>query len=188
MGVKKQEAPAYDPRGIQGMGLQYATSNTGACYASGYTVIDEILGVHQKMDPVVTEGKTSLVKLFQDVTAVIDSSGLCPFLLLGVWVDDVLAMLEADTGAGYTEESLLLAGERIWNLERLFNLSAGFSSKDDTLPQRMLQEPMPKGPARGQICKLDQMLPEYYRLRGWDENGVPTQKILAELGLEMGGR
>ena len=184
MGVKGQEAPAYDPRGVQGLGLQYATSNTGACYASGYTVIDEILGIHQKMNPQTAENKAAFVKLLQEITAVTDSSGLCPIVLFVLKLADVLAMLEAATGAGYTEENLLLAGERVWNVERLFDLKAGFGSKDDTLPPRMLREPMPSGPARGQVCQLDHMLPEYHQLRGWDENGIPLSEKLAELGLE----
>ena len=92
-------------------------------------------------------------------------------------------MLKAATGISYNEESLLTVGERIWNLERLFNIKAGFSGKDDTLPQRMLKEPMKKGPTKGQVCKLNEMLPEYYEIRGWDKKGVPTEDTLKSLGL-----
>ena len=99
-------------------------------------------------------------------------------------VEDMVAQLETATGAGYTVESFVLSGERIWNLERIFNLKAGFTKEDDTLPPRMLKEPLPDGPGKGHVCRLGEMLPEYYQLRGWDENGVPTPEKLSELGLE----
>ncbi len=185
MGVKKQGLPAYDPRGVQGMGLSYATSNRGACHVRSYLIATEILGVNAKRDPFQSEGKPAVLKAFQDLTAVIDSSGLCLFVSLaeGFGVDDMVTLLEAVTGAGYTQENVLQAGERIWNLERLFNLKAGITKADDTLPKRFLEEPMPEGPAKGRLCKLNEMLPEFYNLRGWDENGVPTKGKLAELGL-----
>jgi aldehyde:ferredoxin oxidoreductase len=92
-------------------------------------------------------------------------------------------MLETATGNTYREEDLFSLGERVWNLERLFNIGAGFSGKDDTLPRRMLEEPMPEGPAQGQVCKLSEMLPEYYALRGWNDQGVPTEEKRVSLGL-----
>jgi len=183
MGVKKQGSPAFDPRGIQGLGLEYATSNSGVSHALGYLVTHKILGIRGEIDPLTTEGKAPLVKLFQDGSAVFDSAGLCRLLLLGIWIDEVIPMLEAATGISYTEEDLQNIGERIWNLERLFNVKAGFSSTDDTIPQRMLKEPMPEGPAKGQVCKLDEMLPEYYNIRGWTHKGIPTEDKLKSLGL-----
>jgi aldehyde:ferredoxin oxidoreductase len=183
MGVKKQGSPAFDPRGIQGLGLEYATSNSGVSHALGYLVTHKILGIRGEIDPLTTEGKAPLVKLFQDGSAVFDSAGLCRLLLLGIWIDEVIPMLEAATGISYTEEGLQNIGERIWNLERLFNVKAGFSSTDDTIPQRMLKEPMPEGPAKGQVCKLDEMLPEYYNIRGWTHKGIPTEDKLKSLGL-----
>jgi len=183
MGVKGQEFPAYDGRGAQGIGLNYATSNRGACHVRGYTISAEVFGVPEKVDPFTTEGKAALDKLFQDVTAVVDSTGLCLFTTFAIGLPEVQALLETATRAGYTEENLLQAGERIWNLERLFNLKAGFTAADDTLPKRLLEEPIPAGPAKGRVNRLSEMLPEYYRARGWDENGVPTPEKLAELGL-----
>ncbi|NOQ86713.1 MAG: aldehyde ferredoxin oxidoreductase [Deltaproteobacteria bacterium] len=183
MGVKKQGSPAFDPRGIQGLGLEYATSNSGVSHALGYLVTHKILGIRGEIDPLTTEGKAPLVKLFQDGSAVFDSAGLCRLLLLGIWIDEVIPMLEAATGISYTEEGLQNIGERIWNLERLFNVKAGFSSTDDTIPQRMLKEPMPEGPAKGQVCKLDEMLPEYYNIRGWTHKGIPTEDKLKSLEL-----
>jgi aldehyde:ferredoxin oxidoreductase len=126
------------------------------------------------------------LKAFQDFTAVIDSSGLCLFISLaeGFGPEDVVPLLEVATGVGFTKENMMLAGERIWNLERLFNLKAGITKADDTLPPRFLKEPMPEGPAKGMVSKLDVMLPEYYKVRGWDKNGVPTPEKLAKLGLK----
>ena len=185
MGVKKQGLPAYDPRGVQSMGLSYATSNRGACHVRSYGIAVEILGVNQKLDPFDSKGKPAVIKAFQDLTGVIDSSGLCLFVSLaeGFSVDDMVDMLEVCTGAGYTRENVLLAGERMWNMERLFNLKAGLTKADDTLPSRFLKEPMPEGPAKGRVSKLDEMLPQYYELRGWNADGVPSPGKLAELGL-----
>lgn len=190
MHVKKQEMPAWQVQGVQGMGLEFATSNRGACHMRAQIFSFEAFGnvgwvPPQKLDPFVTEGKAYWVKTFQDFHEALDASGLCLFICqVPLGVEDVLSMLETATGAGYTRESMLLVGERMWNAERLFNLRAGLTGKDDTLPRRILEEPMPSGPAKGQVCRLNEMLPEYYQLRGWDKNGVPTPKKLAELGLQ----
>jgi aldehyde:ferredoxin oxidoreductase len=183
MGVKKQAFPAYDGRGAQGMALGYATSNRGACHLRGYTISVEVFGIPKKMDPFVTAGKPEVSKLFQDVTAFVDSTGLCLFTTFGIGAEDIQPMLEHATGAGYTLEECLKVGERVWNLERLFNLKAGLSGKDDTLPPRILHEGIPEGPAKGMVGKLPEMLPAYYRLRGWDAHGVPSRKKLRELAL-----
>jgi len=185
MSVKKQEMPAYDPRALQGMGLTYATSNRGGCHVRGYMTAVEILGNPVKLDNLVTEGKPQWDIVFQDLTAAIDSSGMCLFSTFGLGGDDIAELLSAATGVVYTPEELLKAGERIWNLERLYNLKAGFSAKDDTLPPRMLKDPIASGPAKGHVNRLDVMLPEYYALRGWDTAGVPTQEKLEALGLKI---
>jgi aldehyde:ferredoxin oxidoreductase len=167
------------------MGLTYATSNRGACHVRGYLIANEVLGVHAKMDPHTIQDKPATVKVFQELTAVVDSAGLCLFVTLtpGMGFEDMRDMLNAVTGFNYTTEEVVLAGERIWNLERQFNLRAGLTKADDTLPERLLREPLTEGGAKGLVCRLDEMLPEYYELRGWDENGVPTSDKLAELGL-----
>lgn len=183
MGVKGQEFPAYDPRAIQGMGLGYATSNRGACHLRAYTVSPEILGQPIKMDPRQTEGKAEITKIFQDHSTALDATGLCVFLTFGVTLEDIHPVLVATTGVDYTLEDFVRAGERIWNLERLWNLRAGLTGDDDTLPRRILQEPIPAGPARGEINRLGEMLGEYYRLRGWSPKGEPSKDKLAELGL-----
>ncbi|MFC2067455.1 aldehyde ferredoxin oxidoreductase family protein [Chloroflexota bacterium] len=190
MGVKKLEMSGYECRTVQGMGLGYATSPRGADHARAWTLMYEVFPPPEvRMDPSVTQGKALMVRKLQDITTVFDSCGLCLFALTtpvpNGQAEELLTILEAATGAGYTLESMMLAGERVWNLERIFNLQAGFTKEDDTLPKRMLQEPMPEGPAKGQVCRLDEMLPEYYQLRGWDDNGIPTTEKLGELGLEV---
>jgi aldehyde:ferredoxin oxidoreductase len=183
MSVKGQEFPAYDSRGIQGMGLAYATSNRGACHLRGYTVASEVLGIPVKTDPHVTEGKAGLVKAFQDATAVFDSSGLCVFTTFAWTLADLQPQLAAACDGDWSMEKLALVGERIWNLERQFNNAAGFTAKDDSLPKRLLTEPAKTGPAKGLVNGLDKMLPEYYELRGWSKEGVPTKDTLSRLGL-----
>ena len=183
MSVKKQELPAYDPRGQQGIGLNYATSNRGGCHVRGYMTSPEVLGIPEKVDPDSTEGKAALLKIFQDLTALVDSAGICLFTTFGQGLPEIAEQLRQATGLDLSDEEFLLAGERIWNLERSFNLLAGISSKDDTLPPRLLREPMKGGPHQGNVVRLELMLPEYYALRGWDQAGVPTAEKLQELSL-----
>ena len=183
MTVKKQELPAYDPRGQQGIGLNYATSNRGGCHVRGYMTCPEVLGIPVVVDPDATEGKPALLKLFQDLTALVDSAGLCLFITFALGLPEISEQLRAGTGVAMTDDEFLLAGERIWNLERVFNLQAGFSKDDDVLPRRLLEEPMAAGPHKGRVVELDKMLPEYYELRGWNDNGIPTEDKLSQLGI-----
>ena len=186
MSVKKQEMPAYDARAIQGVGLNYATGNRGGDHMRGYTIETEVLGngvFGPKVDQHTTEGKPQMVVNWQDLTAALDATGSCQFTTFGIAAPELAAMLGPLTGFEYSTEEFLKCGERIWNLERVFNLKAGLSAKDDALPPRLLKEPIKTGPSKGKISLVPQMLPEYYRLRGWDENGVPTQEKLQELGL-----
>jgi aldehyde:ferredoxin oxidoreductase len=182
MTVKGQEFPAYDSRGIQGMGLAYATSNRGACHLRGYTVASEVLGIPVKTDPLATEGKAGLVKAFQDATAVFDSSGLCLFTSFAWSLQDVAPQLQAACEGDWSLENLNLVGERIWNMEKEFNLAAGLTKKDDDLPPRLKTEPAKTGPAKGKVNGLDKMLPEYYEIRGWSKEGVPTGDTRKRLG------
>ncbi|MDZ4250976.1 MAG: aldehyde ferredoxin oxidoreductase family protein [Sulfuritalea sp.] len=183
MGVKKQEFPAYDSRGIQGMGLGYATSNRGACHLRAYTVASEVLGIPVKTDPLVTEGKADLVKAFQDATSVFDSAGVCAFTTFAWSLADLQPQLDTACEGDWTMEKLTLLGERIWNMERLFNNAAGFTAKDDDLPPRLKTEPAKTGPAKGLVNGIDKMRPEYYKARGWTPEGVPTKETLDRLGL-----
>lgn len=189
--ARKQEFPGYDPRGSQGMGLLYATSNKGASHMEGDVAYEEVFGVPVKENPLTTEGKPELVKHFEDSFTLIDSAGLCVFLAIRyvfskerlVWPERLSDMMNLTTGAGYTPAEVMLAAERVYNLERMFLIKAG--STEDTLPHRMLHEPLPDGPAKGMVVELDKMLPEFYKLRGWDEKGVPTKEKLQELGLPV---
>jgi aldehyde:ferredoxin oxidoreductase len=184
MSVKKQEMPAYDPRAVQGMGLTYATSNRGGCHVRGYMTSVEILGNPVKLDNLTTEGKAQWDIIFQDLTAAIDSAGMCLFTTFGLGGDDLAELVSAATGVQYTTNEFLKTGARIWNLERLYNIKAGFTHKDDKLPPRMLEDSIQSGPAKGYVSKLDKMLPEYYALRGWDTAGMPTPERLESLELK----
>jgi len=189
--AKKQEFPGYDPRGSKGMGLLYATSNIGASHMAGDLAYMEVFGVPKKLDPLTAENKPWYIKHFEDLFAIVDAAGLCVFLSIRYLFDPTFEvmptrltrLLNYATGADYTVESLLEAGDRIYTLERMFLVKAGFSRRDDTLPKRMLEEPMPDGPAKGHVVELEEMLDEFYALRGWDEHGVPTPDKLASLGL-----
>ncbi len=183
MSVKGQEFPAYDGRGIQGIGLAYATSNRGACHLRGYTIASEVLGIPVKTDPLEHEGKPELVKAFQDATAAFDSSGLCVFTTFAWGLADLAPQMQAACDEKFTTEELEKIGERIWNMEREFNNAAGFTNKDDSLPKRLLTEACKTGPAKGKVNELAQMLPKYYEVRGWDTEGRPTAKTKERLGL-----
>ena len=174
MTVKSQEFPAYDPRGIQGMGLAYATSNRGACHLRGYTVASEVLGIPVKTDPLATEGKAELVKAFQDATAAVDSSGLCVFTTFAWSMENIAPQVDAACDGDWSVDKMLEVGERIWNLERDFNMRAGMTADQDTLPKRLLKDAATVGPAKGRVNDLDKMLPEYYALRGWTADGQIT--------------
>jgi aldehyde:ferredoxin oxidoreductase len=188
---KKQEFPGYEPRGAQAMGLAYATSPIGGSHMRGDPAYFELFGVPESMDPHQWEGKAKVTKAYQDLSAIIDSAGLCIFFAirnlaakdLGVAPVGILEYLNAATGADYTLEELIQAGERIINAERLFLTKAGFTRKDDSLPKRLTEEPAPTGPARGLVCHLQEMLDEYYQAQGWTENGIPKEDLLGRLGL-----
>jgi len=183
MSSKGLEMPAYDPRGMQGQGLLYATSNRGGCHMRGNMVGPEVLGAPKLIDRFQVQGKSSFVILHQDTAAAIDSLVLCKFTNYGVAEEYFARVLSAVTGIKYSTGDMIKVGERVWNLERLYNLREGFTSKDDTLPPRLLSEAPTDGPSKGWVVQLEPMLKEYYRGRGWDEHGVPTSRKLNELEL-----
>jgi len=183
MSVKKLEIPAYDPRGIQGHGLQYATNNRGGCHVRGYMVSPEILGLPEKLDKDTIEGKATWVKIFQDLTGVIDSVGMCLFSSFALGLSDYTAIVNAVTGFNYTDAELLACGDRIWNIERLQNLRTGMTAADDTFPERLLKVAISSGPSKGSKSLLAELLPLYYAERGWDAIGVPTPESLKKLGI-----
>jgi len=176
MVVKGQEFPGYDPRGMQGMGLAYATSNRGACHMRAKPWADDFARV-------TTDNKAELIKATQDEVGAIDSSGIC-FFATNVWtLDDLASQLDAACEGGWTAEKLRRVGERVFTLERVFNLRAGLTKADDTLPKRILKEAAKSGPAKGMVNELGKMLPEYYAIRGWTSEGVPTNETLERLAL-----
>lgn len=180
MTVKGQAIPAYDPRGLKGMGIAYATSNRGACHLRAYTPAAE-LGIMPfgslKVDPLAWEGKGQLTKVFQDVHAVSDSLDLCKFSAFAEGMDEYTAQFNAVTGLNYSSDELLRCGERIYNLERYYNNLAGHAEGSDYLPKRFLDEPSTMPGSEGHVCELDQMLAEYYAERGWVNGVVPEAKL-----------
>ncbi len=182
MGSKGQEFPAYDPRGFQGMGVAYATCNRGGCHLRAWTPGVETSG---EMDPHTPDGKGQWVADEQNRTTAHDNTGICMFVGgAGGSLEALVPCTAAATGVAFTVEDFVRAGERTWNLERLWNAKAGLTKADDSLPQRLLKEPHRRGPSAGVTVQLGPMLADYYRRRGWDEAGVPTTEKLAELGLE----
>ena len=184
MQVKGLELPAYDPRGAQGHALGYATSNRGGCHLRSYLIGPEVLGSPVLVDRDRPDGKADLVMLYQDLSAAMDCMVVCRFTNFAWTVDDYAEMLSAGTGLNLTGRDLLQLGERIYNLERLFNLREGLTSQDDTLPPRFFK-PLPEGGSRKRIVHLDMMLTEYYKLRGWDKEGRPTSDTLKKLDIPI---
>ena len=175
--VKGLELPGYDPRGALGQALAYATSNRGGCHTRAYMVAPEIIGKPKLIDRRTLVGKPGIVAIFQNLSAAMDSLVMCRFSSFALSAEEYSDMLSAVTGIPYSSEDLLRTGERIWNLERMFNLHAGFTRADDTLPDRFFGD---GGIDHGEF---DRALGEYYRFRGWGREGVPAGWKLAELGV-----
>ena len=176
MSVKGQEFAGYDSRALQGMGLGYATSNRGACHLKHDTFGPD-------MEDQTGAGKAQPCKDSQDEVAFLDSTGLCLFAA-GTWgIEGYQKQIDAACEGDWSVERVRETGERVWNLERQFNLAAGLTAADDTLPKRLLEVPVPSGTAKGKVNELGKMLPEYYEARGWTPEGVPTSETLARLDL-----
>ena len=183
MQVKGLEIPAYDPRGVQGQALSYATSNRGGCHMRAYMIAPEILGLPMHLDRYSPDGKAEIVALLQDISAVVDSMILCRFLQFAISISTFTEMVNVVTGLNYSDDELLEVGTRIYNLEREFNSKAGFTRQDDMLPSRFLEEELEEGSSRNRVVHLDKMLDEYYAVRGWDENGIPMEVTKKKLGI-----
>jgi aldehyde:ferredoxin oxidoreductase len=194
MHVKGLELPGYDVRGAKAHGLSYATAFTGADHNRGYA-FQEIFGipVPYAVDRFTIEGKGKLTKWNQDVrTATSDCPTMCVFLLDMAMApkapENTAALMEGVTGLPFAPEEVTRVGERINNLARAFNVRDGFQRAEDTLPERLMTEPLQSGASKGQLISkedLRAMLDEYYTVRGWDLNtGVPTREKLVELNLE----
>lgn len=185
MSVKGQSIAAYDPRGIKGMGIGYATSNRGACHLRGYTpaaeVVHWVLGENTSADPLEWKGKGTLVGVFQNVYGFTDSADVCKFSTFAVPLSTFASLYSSVTGVPLDADGLLKIGERVYNLERYYNNLNGFREGSDTLPERFLKE-KGTGAASNSVCELDKMLAEYYAFRGW-RDGVPSEAKLIELGI-----
>jgi len=175
---KGSEYPAYEPRANYGLGLAYATSERGACHLRAFPLVMD--------DPFDTESAARKVIEGQNFNAVKWSMCICDFW--GSVTAEIMAdLLTAGLGETVTADELLIAGERIWNLTRLFNLRAGLTEGDDALPEKIMTQPLQKGPHEGRVFGRTDFLAAksaYYRLRGWDNTGTPTPDTLAGLGLE----
>jgi aldehyde:ferredoxin oxidoreductase len=182
MQVKGLEMPAYHPSAAKGTALAYAVSERGACHLRGAPLGELFSG---SADPLAIEGKPQLFRDHQADKAMWDSACLCVFPAYGMTLKELWQLLNAATGFDYpSPHDLERAGDRISTLARLFNVREGFTRQADTLPERNLVQPMVGGPASGQVVELDPMLDAYYRLMGWDENGVPTEGVLEELRIK----
>ena len=182
MTVKDQAIPAYDPRGLKGMGIAYATSNRGACHLRAYTPASEVLGIGGKTDPLEWKGKGKLTKLLQDVMAFSDSMDICKFSAFAESADHYAQQYAAFTGQPFTADDVIRAGERIYNLERHYNNQAGFRDGSDTLPDRFLNEPSTAPGSQGHVANCSEMLAEYYAARGWNGAVVPGREASRHLG------
>lgn len=177
MAVKGQAVPAYDPRGLKGMGLGYATSNRGACHLRAYVAAAELGVVPIEADPLEWKGKGALVKVFQDLHAFGDSMDLCKFSAFAEDANHYARQYSLAMQTEYSADDVMLAGERIYNLERYYNNLAGFGEGSDTLPDRFTKEPSTHMGSKGHVSELGPMLEEYYAERGWSAGVVPESKL-----------
>ncbi len=159
------------------MGIGYATSNRGACHLRAYTPASELGLISLVTDPLEWKGKGELTKIFQDLHAFSDSMDLCKFSAFAEGAEEYAAQYSAMLGVEITADDVMKAGERIYNLERYYNNLAGFREGSDYLPKRFLEEPSTMPGSEGQVCELDQMLAEYYEVRGWENGVVPEEKL-----------
>ncbi|SPD75430.1 Tungsten-containing aldehyde ferredoxin oxidoreductase [uncultured Desulfobacterium sp.] len=183
MGVHKMEIPGYEPRGAKGMGITYVTSTIGPSHCRGYTIPFEIMHTAGNLDPIEETGKGMISKSAQDMTCAWDATGLCLFATLALGIEDVISLMMAATGVGFGFFQFLGIGERIFNLQRMFNLKAGLRIEDEKLPERFYKEPLPDGPNAGAVLDLKTEMSVYYNLRGWNMNHIPSKGKLKALGL-----
>ena len=185
MHVKGMELPAYDPRGAMGHALGYATSNRGGCHLTGYMAAMEVFAAPKKIPRKSTGSKADLLVLKQHQSAVEDSLIVCKFVGYALGFDFYSRFATAVTGKDLNISKLMKIGERIYNLERVFNIKAGMEKQADSLPERFLSEPLKDGFSKGITVPLNSLLEGYYRIRKWDDNGIPTMEKLSELDLDM---
>jgi len=208
--VKGMEMAAYDPRGSFGHGLAYAVANRGGCHLSSYLVAQEVYFNLLKADS--TNGKAVWVKFFEDLTCCINCLQTCQFTMFAFLMESPLTKYTPDfllgilmqylpmaaiplvdfsiynklwnsvTGINLSNAEFIKAGERVHVLERYMNTREGISRDDDTLPERLLKQGRDSDPHK-KVVPLDKMLPQYYKLRGYDQDGIPLPKTLEKLGI-----
>jgi len=184
MHVKGLEIPGYSPRGSLGNAIGYATSDRGACHLHGAIMPDEEVAGFDRYS-VEESSRVGIIKVGQDINSVLNSLGIC---VMGTGQTRYTDFMSSVVGWELSGEEYAQIGERIYNLTRAFNVREGFSRKDDTLPRRVMEQPMPEGPAKDfRITEeaLNRMLEEYYELRGWSRDGYPTERKLLELSLDF---
>jgi len=195
--IKGMEPPAYDVRTAKAFGLGWATATRGADHLTALPNFEllgyepqkglEWFGNEKAVDPSAWEGKPKMVVWHENFGAIVDSAEMCKYTCFSAYAvkpDDMAKFVSYASGLDFSESQIMEIGERIFNLERLFNLREGITKEEDTLPERFTKEPLPEGPAKGQVVELDKMLPEYYKLREWDlETGIPTREKLEKLNL-----
>jgi len=184
MQVKGLELPAYDPRGAIGHALGYATSNRGGCHLTGYMAALEIFAAPKKIDRFMVGGKPDLLALKQNQKATEDSLVICVFAGWALGLDYYARFLKSITGIEFDVITLTQIGERIYTLEKLFNIREGLTKKDDTLPIRFLNASLKEGSSKDHVVPLENMLNQFYTVRNWDNEGIPTEKLLDRLKIE----
>lgn len=185
MHVKGMELGGYDPRGVKGMALVYACGSRGGCHhGGGYTIYPEVYS--GKFDRFAEKGKAKVVKSTRDRRiAACDSGSICSFAAGAMSDDNIAEMISAATGFQLTAADIYKIGERISCVERAFNVREGLTPDLDTLPNRLMKEPLMEGPTKGQVVDLGTLLKEFYQECGWDEvTGMPKREKLMELGLD----
>ncbi|AKB59741.1 aldehyde ferredoxin oxidoreductase family protein [Methanosarcina barkeri] len=185
MDVKGLELGGFDPRGIKGQALAYATSTHGGDYLTAFMVGPEVLGRPVSLNRLSLEGKAGILQVFENLTAVLDSFVFCPYS--GFVLNEELgsALLLSGAGVEISPAELLKIGERIYNLERTYNLKTGFTRKDDILPERLFENEGENDEYGLSRQEFEAALQEYYHYRGWDEEGVPGLEKLQELGISF---
>ncbi|MBT8359766.1 MAG: aldehyde ferredoxin oxidoreductase family protein [Deltaproteobacteria bacterium] len=183
--VKGLELPAYDPRASKGMALAYATSDRGGCHLRSWPIAEEILNQSNPLGLHTTEFKPEIVKGQQDLHCLVNCSGLCLFAAFTLSLEQIAPLFRSLTGIDSFGDAmnLMLAGERVNNLVRLFNLREGLTAEMDALPERFTTEPLPDGPCKGETVDVSSMISTYYKIRGWTEDGKPTHELLEKLNI-----
>jgi aldehyde:ferredoxin oxidoreductase len=196
MHAKGQDPAITDPRAAKAWGLAYALASRGGDHLRALPTAEtffspkeaeRLFGTKEAVESFGVKGKGRLVKWCEEQRAVADSLEICKFVVRTVLMPPewMTKFFNAVTGLNFTEKQIMTVGERIINVERAFNVRQGLTRRDDTLSERFLREPIPSGPAKGEVVKLEPMLNEYYKARGWNvKTGVPTKKKLEELGLK----